>query len=246
MSEKYKALFLIISSENEQIYRDFKKYHPKYFNLFKNDIKFFFIESKEDLNEEIIEDGDYLYTKGTESIIPNIYRKTMIAMDYVSKKYNFDFLIRTNLSSFWNLTNLLNLLNNIQPYKFAGGFTCQGFMSGTFMLMSNDVCKKMVDCFIETIYTNPRANTHHDDVFISEQVTSLGIPLYNICQYNWGFLIPFIDPNIKLRYLNIDDKNDDFSDILVFRIKHGMEYEERQKDIYCFNVLFKKIYGLEL
>ena len=50
----------------------------KYFNLFSKKIKYFFIELKNNIENDIIELDDYIYIKGDESLIPGIYIKSII------------------------------------------------------------------------------------------------------------------------------------------------------------------------
>jgi hypothetical protein len=88
-------------------------YLSKYFSLYKTQIKYFFIEMKNTLDCEICEIDNYIYTKGEETFIPGIYIKTMKTIKYINEKYDYDFIVRTNLSTFWNLNNLMILKKNI-------------------------------------------------------------------------------------------------------------------------------------
>jgi len=226
----YKIIFLIISSNNEPVYTQMKELSPKYYNLYSNEIKYFFIENRQNNNNEVIEDNNFLYINGTESFIPGIYNKTIKAIEYINNKYSYDYIIRTNLSTFWHMENLFKLLNIKPKERFAAGYAFQGFISGTGIIMSRDVGN--------IVTSNYNSAYIGDDLAISQTIQSHGINLYDITEYKWGFLIP---PNDNLpsncRYLNIDDNN--FSDILNFRIKNG---GDRSIDIYYFNVLLQKLY----
>ena len=58
----YKIIFLIISSDNENVYSQMKNLSPKYYNLYSNKIKYFFIENISDSQkQDVIEDGNFLY-----------------------------------------------------------------------------------------------------------------------------------------------------------------------------------------
>ena len=134
----YKIIFLIISSDTDSVYAQMRELSPKYYNLYKNKIKFFFIENII-MEEDIIEKNDFLYINGSESFIPGIFQKSIKAIEYINNKYSYDYVIRTNLSTFWHIENLFKLLDNIPKKKFAGGYTFQGFISGTAIIMSRDV-----------------------------------------------------------------------------------------------------------
>jgi hypothetical protein len=228
----YTVIFLILSSTNEDIYLQMKLLSTLYFNKFNEQIKFFFIEYKSDLSSDIIEDGNTLYVNGVESYIPGMYHKTMKSIEYINNNYSFDYIVRTNLSTFWHIPNLLNLVNNIPKEKFACGYAFQGFITGTGIIITRDVGV--------LLYTNQSDRGIHEDVAISMNIQSFGIHLHNITNYKWGFLIPVIDalPS-NCRYLNIDD---DFSDILHFRIKN----EDRNLDVEYFKKLLLKLYNINV
>ena len=228
----YKVIFLIISSDNESVYAQMKQLSPKYYSL-SIQIKYFFIENRQMVDNNVIEDNDYLYINGSESFIPGIYQKSIKAIEYINSKYSYDFVIRTNLSTFWHMENLFNLLDSKPKERFAAGYAFQGFISGTGIIMSRDVGNMVT--------STPNSNYIGDDLAISQTIQSHGINLYDITEYKWGFLIPITDnlPS-NCRYLSIDENN--FSDILNFRIKNG---GDRSTDIYYFNVLLKKLYNID-
>ena len=140
----YKVIFLILSSEDKDIYIEMKKLSKLYFNLF-NDIKYFFLEYKPDIADDIIEIDNHLYLHGEESINPGMYNKTIKSMKYINNNYSYDYIIRTNLSTIWHMNNLYNLLNNLPKNNFAGGFIPQGFITGTGLIISKDVARFLVN-----------------------------------------------------------------------------------------------------
>lgn len=227
----YKIIFLIISSTNDECYINMKKIQQEYLKLFGDKIKYFFIECVPNMVEEIEEIEDHIFVKDTESIIPGIYNKTIKAINHVCQTYHFDFIIRTNLSSFWNLPNILNLLDTKPTTGYAGGYNVQGFITGTGIILSNDIAS-MLSNNILPIHM-------HDDVLISHILSTHNIQLNNITEYKWGFMIPRIcELADNCRFTEIDEDN--YNDILYFRLKN----ENRQTDVNYFNILKKKIYNL--
>jgi hypothetical protein len=225
----YKIIFLIVSSDNEPVYAQMKELSPKYYNLYSNKIKYFFIENRQMVDNEFIEENNFLYINGTECI-QGMYQKTVKAIEYINKKYSYDYVIRTNLSTFWHMENLFSFLDLKPKENFAAGYSYQGFISGTGIIMSHDVGNKIVS----------NLNNSHvlEDVAISQTIQSHGINLYDIIEYKWGFLIPpigYLPSNCK--FLNI---NDDFSDILFFRIKNT----NRSIDNEYFHILLQKLYNI--
>ena len=80
----YKIIFLIISSDNEQVYKQMRELSSKYYSLYTNQIKFFFIENRQMIDNQIIEDNNFLYINGIESFIPGIYQKSIKAIEYIN------------------------------------------------------------------------------------------------------------------------------------------------------------------
>lgn len=240
--EKFKIIFLIISSNELVEFPLMRKITTQYMNLFSNDIKHYFLEYHEDIENDIVEKENYLFFKGTDDIQSSIYKKTISAMEYVTNKYDFDYIIRTNISSFWHITNLLKFLENAPKERFAGGYATQTFftgnktipfITGTGIIMSRDVG--------ELVYKNPNILTIIDDVDICDTIVSNGIELYNIKEYKWGYLIPPYTDQIPENYVFLNVNNDDFSNILYFRNKN----HDRAIDLNNFQVLLKRLYGLE-
>ena len=91
---KFKFIFCILSSKNlsndninfnsNNKYEELKTYFDKYFEKFKDDIKYFFIEYDNLLNEQIYEFENYIYIKGNESIIPGCLDKFKTAVKHIN------------------------------------------------------------------------------------------------------------------------------------------------------------------
>jgi hypothetical protein len=220
---KFDFIFLIISSDNLECYKHMRNYIKKYFNLYKNQIKYFFIELKNDLDCDICEKDDYIYVKGEECITPGMYIKTIKSMQYINENYNYDFIIRTNLSSFWNLDNLLILKQQFSLSNFCGGYIIfNEFITGTGLILSKDVCINLSKNLI-IVY-------EFEDVYLSKLLRQLGYSLTNITQYRIEYLINDIN-NIN----HISDINN----ILYYRIKNN----DRNIDIELFDILYTSIYN---
>lgn len=220
----YSFIFLIISSDNIPQYLQMKEISQKYYKLFSDNIKYFYIELKPNLTEEIIENGNHIYIKGTESLIPGILYKTQKALSYINHKYEFKYVIRTNLSSFWNLYNLLDLQTKLPVSFFGGSIAFNRFISGTGIIMSNNISKQITPL----IDVN---SSFHDDVYISNLLQSQRIHMIDIENYNY-----------KMEFLIYDNENkipENTTNILYYRIKNS----DRNIDIKLFYDLLNKIYN---
>ena len=175
------------------------------------------------LAEDIVLSGSTIYVKGDESIRPGIYYKTVKAIQYINKNYDYDILLRTNLSSFYNLDHLIkshaNLANS--PIFYGGIYQFGRFVSGTGIFIS----KKAT----EYLTLNDNYEIEHDDVLISRILSSSG-----------SKLIKF-DDNLMVYCCN-DNSNlpseGEIKNALYFRIKN----QNRQYDIELFHKLKAKLY----
>jgi hypothetical protein len=113
------------------------------------EIKCYFIRFKPDLFKEFFvdEENNILYFKGNENYITAILIKTLKAMEYVYNHFDFKYLIRTNISSFWDFktfkrfynTDIKNLVR--APIGFEEHMP---FPGGSGMVLSKDVIEIMI------------------------------------------------------------------------------------------------------
>jgi hypothetical protein len=252
---KYKYIIFIISCtqldktnpcfQMLEKYQILKQYQKSYLDKFKDTIKFFYIEYKDDITDDVVEIDDYIFIKGKEDpMIPNLLNKNIIAINYINKKYDFDFILRTNLSSIWNIFKLLSLYDEIPKSNFFGGYVIfNSFVSGTGIFISRDLLEKLLK--INTNYFN-----HLDDVAISIHMKNIGINMSNLN----------ILPNYKMNYQIIDENVSDINsphyknnnleindttytgDILYFRVKN----DTRERDLQITKKIIRKIYNIDL
>lgn len=118
-----KVLLLSIFNESDY-YNQMREIQRKYVNR-SNIFEYYFITYKEDLAEDIQLVDDMLYIKGIESYM-NILEKTVIAMNYFinTLKKEYDFVIRTNVSTIFNYILLFEYLKFIPKENiYLGGCT---------------------------------------------------------------------------------------------------------------------------
>ena len=108
----YRAVVLILASNNNEIYRNCRKIWKKYMNVDPS-IKVYFVYGK--LDDPLFDydaSSDLVFNDVKEHPYLNI-EKTIKAMEYIDSHIEYDFFIRTNLSTFWNFYNLHLQLNDL-------------------------------------------------------------------------------------------------------------------------------------
>lgn len=108
----YKFLFLIIDSDGEACYDGNRALLRSCMNS-RADVKTFFVRMNPDQTVPIRVVNDILFVKGVESFIPGVLEKTLAAMEFCLANIPFDYLVRTNLSSFWDLHRLLEVYDTL-------------------------------------------------------------------------------------------------------------------------------------
>lgn len=222
-----KIIFLIISSHNQPIYHGMRTTIRLYIRKMqsKYDLKCFFVESKKlDDNEMILKD-DVIYVNNIESVATTI-KNTHVAFKFINTHYDYDIIIRSNLSSFWNIPNLFNTLEPIQNKNIAMGFYYTDFIGGYCIILSKDVCIKLCEILKYSDY-EPL-----DDVLISRHLQTF-IEIQSL-------------PLDKILHV-IEETNhhipDDISNYIVFRIK---SFGTRVRDKNTFIKLAKRIYDITI
>ena len=98
-------LVLIISDDSNETYALNREIWKKYMNIHQN-ITSYFITFNDHVDKEYpYIDGNTLYFKGRESF-DNIIHKTIYAFEFFKNK-NYDYVLRTNLSSLWDYFEIM-------------------------------------------------------------------------------------------------------------------------------------------
>ena len=236
-----KCIILIISSNDNKIYEEFRNLHRVYLKNYRYLFKYFFIEFRENQDELVMEEEDFIYIKGYESINPGMILKTCKAIEYINIVYKYEFIVRTNLSTLFHIPNLIEYLDIIPNTNSCGGFNYRSFITGTGIILSRDVGNKIVENFLK--YDIMKYN---EDIVISALLNKFKTPYFNCKQfYKWGLIIDE-KPEDYGEYYYIETngifKDIDFPDnILHFRIKNSLN---RNIDIEYFKSVLKKIYNI--
>ena len=136
-----RLLVLILANDNAE-YNEMQSLWRIYMNKHPN-ITSFFIKYKEDLIEDIVINDDVIFIKGKESVIPGCLVKTVRSIEYLLKNMEFDFILRTNMSSVFDLSKLYDKLNEKLTYAgFIGYYNNnqKKYVSGAGILLNKEAC----------------------------------------------------------------------------------------------------------
>lgn len=179
-----KICMLIIYSPNDN-YDKMLKLQQAYYKNFQPYITYYFIQFREQSEDIMInEETHFLYIRGQEGIM-NILKKTAIAMDYVTKKHEFDFLVRTNISTVIDIYNLGDFLASVPKTNYYGGghvlelkwgtnYSLYGtiYVQGTGIILSRDIvedmsknCDKLENNIVDDVSIGVYIKKYHNDIF---------------------------------------------------------------------------------
>jgi len=226
MSNTYSVIILIIASDNHNYYINMQKIWKLYMNSHPN-IKSFFIKENNQINEQVVldQDNDTIYVKCEPSLVPGILIKTIKSFEYIYNNYDFNYIYRTNLSSFLDLNKLYNFIQtNFFNYGAVIGYHGNiTFGSGSGFFVSKECTNYLIN------KNNIDYHTYPDDV----EIGRILIPIYSISFINRTVFIDFDNKSVT----DNDIKN---SNIFHFRCKND---DNMNHTVYNLQKMYELIYN---
>jgi hypothetical protein len=217
-----KLIILIIASDDLEIYREEQKFWRKYMNSYQNITSYF-------IKGGVGTEPNTLYFNTPENLQPGIVNKTIMALKKISdNNTDFDYIVRTNLSSFFIFPRLLEFLQQHKDIDYSGvpinGFSYNA-CSGAGIILSKKAVNTLVEHFDE-LYNHEDTP---DDLIIGEVLT----------KYNIAFT-----PATRQDILSMEnfDKLEENYEIFHFRVKqiYCHPHNRTNNEIYILNELYKK------
>lgn len=237
-SMHYRAVILVLASNNNEIYKNGRKVWKKYMNIDPT-IKVYFVYGRlfEPLEDQ--DENDFIFSN-IHGGYPISVDRTVEAMKMIQSKVTYDFFIRTNISTFWDFEKLhlhLNDLPTKQCYSGDGplpGYSSNGFyLSGTDTIITPEMINNMI------------TNEHLIDFQIVEDAAMgkyfhgvLGVPMLHsrICFFED---VKSLEEPIEERITIAQRQNKDH-----YRVK-TLNSNREIIDLYIYKLLLKKIYNVE-
>jgi hypothetical protein len=160
MKKHYKTILLVLASEDVPIESVFQKAQKDAWPLYPfmksvyeaymfqhPDIKVLFVYGAGTTFAK--QDYDLIYEDIPEKYYPGMLAKTMRAFEHIDSTYSYDYLIRTNLSTFWDFDRLVEHLNTLPPSCISGTRILikdksLDYVAGFDLLISSDIVKKIL------------------------------------------------------------------------------------------------------
>ena len=241
-----KVLILIIASDNFPgvdlvfPYPTLKKIWGSYMHTHPN-IEAYFIQGDPNLSSPYEIQGDVIWSKTEENLRPGILNKTLLSIQCMLPRINeFDYVLRTNLSSFYVFPRLLHFLQTLPQNGCYSGFKmlCGEhklfFGHGCGFIMSTDVATYLVNNQ-DDLKRQININSMNDDVVIGHFFEKSGI---HLTQAPLTYLLSLKD----WKHYQKHEASSDFH----FRVKNKTHKLRATHDVSILKSLLKKFYGLSV
>ncbi len=227
--KEIKVLVLIIASDDKPIYSSLQTIWRSYMHNDPEHVEAYFIKANPELSSDYQIEADVIWSKTVENITPGIVNKTILSLEALLPriKTEFDYVLRTNLSSFYIFPRLLTFLERcpIRNFYCSGGHA--HFASGSGFLMSPDVVELLVTHKYELI----NGVSANDDVVIGNFLYQKNI---------------FVTHHPRIDILNVGDwdivKNHIPNDVFQLRVKND-DQVRLSNDMYIQNQLLDMFYS---
>ena len=154
---------------------------------FKNCLQDVYWLSGSDLNYEHFDSKSRILSLPVAEGFENIYAKTILGLKWLSNNEDFDFLIRTNTSTYFDTRKMSAAILGWHesatiaagefgntPYTWEETVNRGYFLAGTAIVLSRDLVERLVDIEDSEWKTLP------DDVALSKGISSLGVPFRHL------------------------------------------------------------------
>lgn len=235
---KYKAVILVYSSHNEEIYRNARENWLRFKDSNPN-FKVLFLYAGDPVKEYglVKQDCDLIYDDLKESIT-GVVEKTQRGIKYASENYEYDYIVRPNVTSILDLNALDKYLDTLPKSNvYNGGIVVHNqkipLVRGAMIIFSKDVAEKLIDTEIKYIDI--------EDVSIGNKMIELGVPATDLDSKYYSIAESYTEADIGQMTNDIDNhtKNGAF----WYRIRNYLKTTNRELvDKTYSEILLDKLY----
>lgn len=233
----FRVLILVLASQNQRVFINARRVWLQYKDRYPDQVKVVFVYGRSPGPlENSSPEWDLIYEDIEESYYRGMILKTQRAIRELMEKYTYDFFIRTNLSTFWDLGRLLENIRSLPDrlcYQGHGPHGGNTYLSGADTLVNGWMANEFGH------FPNPDFNVPDDQ--------AMGFYFHGHLQ------APFIPA--KICFLEKMDRQDEVEKVVDgcrvdgadhYRVKFHVWQRREDVDWMVYRCLMKKIYGMEL
>lgn len=244
-SRDLKILVLIIASDQDSIYRNLQKLWKIYMHYDPAHVEAYFIKGNSHLKVPFMIEDDVIWLQSAETWVPGIINKTILAMEAMLPHMNeFDYVVRTNLSSFYVFERLLKFLETCPKKGFYGGSDTgdPAIGSGCGYILSPDLVELLVNNKQFFMNNGSAADDQLVGMFLKDQGIKLvyhnrvAFPALESWRVN-KCKIPDYEFHFRLKNVNHDDE------LYIYAQLIKMFYAVSREPAHGHVLFFNKIMG---
>lgn len=240
-----KVLVLIIASDNFQAYLELQKIWRTYMHSDPEHFEVYFIRGDPNLSTPYLFTDDSLIVQIEDGYRPGILNKTLLSMEvFLPRLKEFDYVIRTNLSSFYVFPKLLQVLKTLPREKCYAGVTLifnnaenavlnVWGISGAGIIFSTDLVESLIEEKKNLAKYEPEK--YGDDVVIACMLKDKAVRFVTL---------PRVDFQTKEEWINGQARILDSS--FHFRAKNNYDFRKSEEsfedELYIDHELLKRYY----
>ena len=246
IKKHYRCIVLVIASNENNIYKNARAVWKKYMNT-NPSVKVLFVYGKLD-NSLINQDSsDIIFSDLKESLTSStILIKTLRALTAIDKYFSYDYFIRTNISTFWNLNLIDTLLDkcpkdkcyagghDLSPYYINNGeYITTPIYSGVCIIITPDIVTLILDNISNINYKLP------DDISIGEFMVNTDCTTVTISDK-----VYYEDSNMLDDEVINSSIDDNINMGVYYRVKNKNNRE--YTDLMIYTLLLNRIYNMSI
>lgn len=252
--QKYKAIVMVLAS-HQTLWEMMKPIWMQYMDR-EPSIKVIFVYAQDptdvDPGHHVL-NGNDLHLSGVPERYPIYIDKTLEAFKFVDEKFDYDFLVRTNLSTFWILDRLLEYLGGLPTENYYGGFKYlmwsfltkgdKSFAAGWEVVMSRDVVTSTIAHSAEATENYVNHSTPPEDMALGAVIVKeVGVPFVDTSERSMRIESAVNSSGLNLVNNIVENAWDD-GRIMAIRIK----IKDNKRDcteLPIRDAFLKKFYGV--
>jgi hypothetical protein len=191
-----KIINLVLYNDNDESYVKMYNILSDFYDIYKSNVTTFFYKYNNTIDNDIELIDNIIHIKGEETFVPGILEKTLIAFKYIDNNYDYDFIVRTNISTVINFNLLIAELERTPILYYGGIYTSfllwtdipagivddrykfTHYAVGTNIILSKNGCKLLIT------NTHLIDKTIIDDVAIGVFFRRLNIEVHRLLTYD--------------------------------------------------------------
>jgi hypothetical protein len=244
---KYKAIVLVYASHNEEVYRNARENWLRFKDSNPN-FKVLFLYAGDPVKEHGLkkQDFDLIYEDLSDTSVINGKQflsdvdKTKRGIKYASENYEYDYIIRPNITSVLDLNALDKYLDTLPKENVYQGLYFQSgniqFVLGANIIFSKDVAEKLMNADVMSI--------ENEDINIGHMMHKLNIPVSSLDSKYYILAEDYTENDSDKMSTDIDNLMSNGA--FWFRVKNFKKAANRELvDKLYYKILLDKLYPMK-